>query len=353
MSETLICPGCGTEIAPRLLSCSVCHRLVHSQRLKELAEEAERAEQAGDFPAALAAWRSALERLPLGTRQYDAIAARIAELGRKAGANPAPAGFPSPVPAHPAAGTGGPSGGVGKAGLAGVGTVGLLLWKFKFIAFIVLTKAKFLLLGLTKASTLFSMLLSMGVYWAAFGWRFAVGLVLSIYVHEMGHVYLLNRFGVKASAPMFIPGLGAMIRVQQSFTDPRQDALVGLAGPIWGLGAAITALVLGTVTGEPYFYAIARLGAWINLFNLIPVWQLDGGRAFRALGRSGRWFALAAIAVAWSLSEESLLILLILGGVFRTLSEPAPQRSDRLVLWQYVFLIAALSALTSLPVQLP
>ncbi len=84
---------------------------------------------------------------------------------------------------------------MGKAGLAGVGTLGLLLWKFKFIAFLVVTKAKFLLLGLTKASTLFSMLLSVGVYWAAFGWPFAVGLVVSLYIHEMGHVYLLTRFG--------------------------------------------------------------------------------------------------------------------------------------------------------------
>jgi Zn-dependent protease len=243
---------------------------------------------------------------------------------------------------------------MGKAGLAGVGTLGLLLFKFKFIIFLFLTKAKFLLLGLTKASTLFSMLLSMGVYWAAFGWPFAVGLVLSIYVHEMGHVYLLTRYGVKASAPMFIPGMGAVIRVQQSFTDPRQDALVGLAGPLWGLGAAIMALVLGTATGLPYFLAIARLGAWINLFNLIPIWQLDGGRAFRALGRSGRWFALAAIAVAWSFSEESLLILLLMGGVFRTLTDhQAPPRSDRLVLWQYVFLIATLATLTQLPVPVP
>jgi Zn-dependent protease len=351
MPETLVCPTCGTEIAPRLLSCPVCQRLVHSGRLKELADEAERATQMGDLQAALVAWRSAIEVLPPGTRQYDAIAARIAALGRRVGASDAPAGLPTPAPAHPTSAD--PGGGMGKAGLAGVGTVGLLLWKFKFIAFLILTKAKFLFLGLTKASTLFSMLLSMGVYWAAFGWPFAVGLVLSIYVHEMGHVYLLTRFGVQAHAPMFIPGLGAVIRVQQSFTDPRQDALVGLAGPLWGLGAAITALVLGTATGEPYFLAIARLGAWINLFNLIPIWQLDGGRAFRALGRSGRWFALLAIAVAWSLSEESLLILLLLGGVFRTLTDAAPPRSDRLVLWQFVFLIAALSALTGLPVPLP
>jgi Zn-dependent protease len=352
MPETLVCPACKTEIAPALLSCPVCQRLVHGDRLKELAAEAERATLAGDLPAALAAWRGAIELLPPGTRQHDAIAARIADLGHRVGAVPPPPGAPAAAPKRPTAGDSG--GALGKAGLAGVGTLGLLLWKFKFIAFLLLTKAKFLLLGLTKASTLLSMLLSMGVYWAAFGWPFAVGLVVSIYVHEMGHVYLLSRYGVRASAPMFIPGLGAVIRVQQSFTDPRQDALVGLAGPLWGLGAAITALILGTATGLPYFLAIARLGAWINLFNLIPIWQLDGGRAFRALARSGRWFALAAIAVAWSLSEESLLILLLMGGVFRTLTDhQTPAHSDRLALWQYVFLIATLATLTHLPVPVP
>jgi Zn-dependent protease len=245
------------------------------------------------------------------------------------------------------------TGRLGKAGLAGLGTIGLLVWKFKFIAILLLTKAKFLLLGLTKASTFLSMLLSLGVYWSAFGWKFALGLVLSIYVHEMGHVYVLNRYGVKAGAPMFIPGFGALIRLRQEMTDPRQDALVGLAGPLWGLGAALFALAVGMATGEPFWLAIAKLGAWINLFNLLPLWQLDGGRAFHALSRSGRWFAVLTIAVAWSLTEESLLVLLMIGGVVRAVGPAAVARSDRTALAQYVFLIAVLSALTRLPVIVP
>ena len=79
----------------------------------------------------------------------------------------------------------------------GVGAVGLMFWKVKA-----------LFLGLTKGTTLLSMLLSLGVYWAMWGWKFALGLVLSIYVHEMGHVITLRRYGFKASAPMFIPGFG-------------------------------------------------------------------------------------------------------------------------------------------------
>ena len=125
------------------------------------------------------------------------------------------------------------------AATGAVGTLALALWKFKFLAFMVLSKGKLLLLGLTKASTFLSMFATVGVYWTAFGFRFALGFVLSIYIHEMGHVAALARYGIAASAPLFIPGVGAFIRLKQEFTDPRQDARVALAGPIWGLGAAL------------------------------------------------------------------------------------------------------------------
>ena len=126
------------------------------------------------------------------------------------------------------------------------------------------------------------MLLSFGVYWTMFGWPLALGLVLSIYIHEMGHMFALTRYGVKTTAPMFIPGIGALIRMQQPLGDPRQDARIGLAGPLWGLGAALAAGGLNLATGLPIFLVIARLGAFINLFNLLPFGSLDGA------GRSGR-----------------------------------------------------------------
>jgi hypothetical protein len=81
----------------------------------------------------------------------------------------------------------------------------LILWKLKAVLLIALTKGKVLLLGLTKSSTLLSMLPTFGLYWAAFGWRFAAGLIASIYVHEMGHVFALAGQH-PASAPMPIPG---------------------------------------------------------------------------------------------------------------------------------------------------
>src|SRR6185436_5687170 len=140
--------------------------------------------------------------------------------------------------------------------------------------------------------------LAFGVYWAAWGMWFALGLVLSIYIHEMGHVVALRRYGIAATAPMFVPGLGAFIRLRQSLP-PRQSARVGLAGPLWGLGAAAAAWAVALAGGSAMWSAIAHTGAWINLFNLLPVWQLDGSRAFAALGRAHRATIGAAFGVAW------------------------------------------------------
>jgi Zn-dependent protease len=234
----------------------------------------------------------------------------------------------------------------------------VFLLKFKSLLVLLLTKGKLLLLGLTKTSTLFSMLLSVGVYWTVWGWPFAVGLVLSIYVHEMGHVYALNRFGFKATAPMFIPGVGALIRLRQHPVDPREDARIGLAGPIWGLAAALASLAIWLLTRQthapqPIFAAIARVGAWINLFNLLPVWSLDGGRGFRAMSRGQRWLAVAVVGAAWFVTHESLLALIGIVAVLRAVAGPreeAAQGGDTTATIQYAGLVAALSALSALHV---
>ena len=106
---------------------------------------------------------------------------------------------------------------------------------------LVLGKLKFLLLGLTKATTLLSMLAFAGLYWNIFGWPMAIGLVVSIYIHEIGHVVELKRAGIEATAPMFIPGIGALIQSKRYPDDPKVEARIGLAGPVWGLGAALVA----------------------------------------------------------------------------------------------------------------
>lgn len=329
------CPGCGTELAASLLVCPACHRLVHAQALTALAEKAEHAQASADASGARDAWRQALELVPRESRQAAQIGEKIAELNAQIDAEPAHEARRAPSWTKSA---------------GALGAVALVLWKFKFVVLAVLSKGKLLLLGLTKSSTLFSMLLSLGVYWTAWGWRFALGLVLSMYVHEMGHVAALRHYGIKATAPMFIPGFGAFVRLNQYPANPAEDARVGLAGPLWGLAAAIAAGAVFLATGAPYWAAIARSGAWLNLFNLLPVWQLDGGRGFSALSKPQRLGVVAAVAAAWAVTHEGLLVLIGLTAAARALGGRGAAVPDRGAFVQFAFLVLALSALSAIPV---
>ena len=326
-----VCPECGAQIADQLKSCPQCHYLVHSERLKELRDLAQRAEQDGDPRSALAAWREGLDLLPAGSKQGRLVAAQVQRLSAEVdqltpGAKPAKAEHRSDASAE----------GKSKLAVAGLGIVGLLAF--------VLTKGKALLLGLTKAGTVFSMLLSLGLYWSLWGWRFALGLIASIYVHEMGHVMALRHFGIKAGAPSFLPGIGAVVRMKQYPATRIEDARVGLAGPIWGLGAAVVAYGVFRITGAPIWGAIAQIGAWINLFNLLPIPPLDGGRGFRALDSVQRLLVTASIGAMWALTEQSLLILLLMVAGMQCFTPAAPKGDWRAAI-HYVALVVALSLL--------
>ncbi len=347
--QVFTCAGCGAELAPTLLSCPACRRLVHTDRLKELAETAESAERDENPSLALASWQEAMTLLPTGTRQHTLIGERIARLGRQVESIP---GHPTAAKAISNDATDETENGAGrtKGAAAGViGTLALAVWKFKFLAVMALGKGKLLLLGLTKASTFLSMFAMVGVYWTAFGFWFALGLVLSIYVHEMGHVAALARYGVPASAPLFIPGLGAVIRLRQEFTDSRQDARVALAGPTWGLGAAVFCALVFMATQDKIWAALAQFGAFINLFNLLPIWQLDGGRTFRSFNRPQRWLAATALATAWAITADGMLLLLMLAAAIRALIDKPAPRPDRGALLHYIALVAALSLLAFAP----
>jgi len=333
------CPQCGGQIPPHLLYCPSCQRLVYANELKQLSDQALQAEQENRLSDALAAWRQAFELLPLGSIQRQTIKDRIETLSLQLDGLAPQTPQNTSRRAKPSTSLFGKNGG-GKAGL-----FGLLVVLF--------SKFKVLLLGLTKLHTLFSMLLFFGIYCQMWGWKFALGFVLSIYIHEMGHVVSLNHYGIKATAPVFIPFVGAIIRVKQTLTDPREDSRVGLAGPTWGLGAALAAYALYYATGDMVFAAIARIGAWINLFNLLPFWQLDGGRGFHALSRWQRWAAVAAVGAAWGITQEGLLLVLMIFGVIKALDRNSPKEPDMTGLIQYVFLVAILSMMCLIPVPTP
>ena len=324
------CSQCGTEIPAAIPACPSCGALVHAAELKRLAQEAATAPTAA---AALAAWRAALHLLPQESRQYAVIVGKIDVLRAEADRDPTGLSRRSPKPERA------PS----KAGLIGLAITAIaLIVKFKFAIIFLLTKGKLLLLGLTNATTFFTMFASFGIYWTLWGWKFAAGILLAIYVHEMGHVDRLRRYGIRASAPMFIPGLGALIRLREHLPTAIEDARVGLAGPIWGLGASVAAWLLSLALHSPFLAALAGVNAWINLFNLMPVWQLDGGRAFRALSRLQRWIAVAAVGAATFISQDFLLPLIAICGAFRGFGKDAPQRGDMRTLLEYVGLVGML-----------
>jgi Zn-dependent protease len=207
-------------------------------------------------------------------------------------------------------------------------------------------KGKFLLLGLSKLKTLVSMLAFLGVYWALHGWQWAAGFVAGIYIHEMGHVWALHRFGLRAGAPMFIPGFGAFVSLYGSPANAGQDARIGLAGPLWGAAAALGFWLPGMAMDSGVLLAIAHTTAWLNLFNLTPVWQLDGGRGFRALDRTQRISMLVLLLLLWAATREGMLWIPILGAVYRALiSKDAPPGGDRTVLSQFAGLVVFLAML--------
>lgn len=287
---------------------------MHADELRAWAAEAEDAERAGDPATALERWRRVLDHLPAGVRQRDPVAARIERLTEAA-------------PARKNTRT--------RRGLLVAGGAAAL-----FVA----SKLKLLAGGFTKLGTLLSMLAALGLYWSLWGWKFALGFLLSIYVHEIGHVAALRRLGIAASAPMFVPGLGAFVRMKQYPATVREDARVGLAGPIWGLAAALACWGAGAALASDLLLAVAQTGAWINLLNLIPLGPLDGGRGFRALSRPQRFVALAAIAAAWAGSADGMVALVGIGAIVRAFMNDAPATGDRGALGTYAGLVLALAA---------
>ena len=327
-ATSTFCSNCGTSFSSEALKCPSCGQLVHAQELEALSQHAKLAGQAKDWHGAKLAWERALTLLPPGSEEYRTVRGRIENIDLQLSGK----------------------GTLGKWA-AKLGPVGLVLWKFKTFALLALTKGKLLLLGLTKLNTLLSMIGFFAVYWAMFGWKFALGFVLSIYVHEMGHVIALRKYGIAATAPMFVPFLGAFVRLKQYPANAAQDARVGLAGPIFGLGAAIFAWICALATGQPVWYAIAHTGAWLNLFNLVPIWQLDGGRGFRALTRQQRGIALGVAIAMWAITEQTILVFIALGAGYRLFSKDYPPEGDNGALTQYLGLIVLLSLLAMMSIR--
>jgi Zn-dependent protease len=181
------------------------------------------------------------------------------------------------------------------------------------LAFLAKLKALLLFAGQFKLLvTAASMAVSIAAYASIWGWTFAVGFVVLLLIHETGHVIALRHEGIPASAPMFIPFLGAVITARSLGDDAAAEARVGLAGPVLGSLGASACLLLWQLTGNTFWEALGFTGLFLNLFNLLPVVPLDGGRAMAAMS-PWMWVVgfVAMIALAIAFPNPIIIIIAI------------------------------------------
>jgi Zn-dependent protease len=199
---------------------------------------------------------------------------------------------------------------------AGSGVAALAILIVKFAA-----KIKVVLLLLPKLKILTtsgSMLVSVAAYSLLWGWKFAVGFVVLLFVHEMGHVIALRREGIKASAPVFIPFLGAAVWAKSLGGNALAEARVGLAGPILGSIGAAACIPIADATGSDFWRALAFTGFFLNLFNLLPVVPLDGGRAMAAMSPWMWGLGLFGVVVLAFTYPNPVILLIVLLAVMET-----------------------------------
>jgi Zn-dependent protease len=179
------------------------------------------------------------------------------------------------------------------------------------VALVAKLKALLLLLPKVKLlATAATALVSVGAYALLWGWEFAVGFVVLLFIHEMGHVVALRRHGLKASAPMFVPFMGAVIWARSLGEDAVTEARVGLAGPIFGAAASAAVAIVGLATHTGLLEALGYIGFLLNLFNLLPVVPLDGGRAMAAMA-PWMWFLGFGGLVLLEFLEPNPVLLII------------------------------------------
>jgi Zn-dependent protease len=280
------CQRCSRELAPGALVCDHCHALVHSEELERLAAEAKAFEAKGELWQARQRWLAALPLLPPTSKQADWIKQHAqalnvaAEAEGQAGSSDNK-GAQRQGPSDPIAGFGG--------------------------------KDRAPVTARFKWTSILSFLAFVALYSAASGTKFGVGFAVLILLHEMGHFIDIKRRGLPADMPVFLPGLGAYVRWQAMGVSLETRAAVSLAGPLAGFFASVACALIWWQTGNPLWAGLARVGAILNLLNLIPVWVLDGGQAVLALSKTER-IALLIVCVALALAlGQNMFFLVALG----------------------------------------
>ncbi len=155
-----------------------------------------------------------------------------------------------------------------------------------------------------------TMLLSLVVYAGIWGWRYAAGFIALLFAHEMGHYIAARQRGLNVGAPTFIPFVGAWIALKEQPVDVETEAYVALAGPLVGTGAALAVYLWARSEDSSLLLAVAYSGLFLNLFNLLPISPLDGGRVTSVL--SPRiWLLGVPMLLALMLYRPSPMLIII------------------------------------------
>jgi len=173
--------------------------------------------------------------------------------------------------------------------------------------------------GLLKFSkfgaTFLSMFVTLLLYGQVYGWKLGVAIIYLIFIHEMGHVIAAKRKGIRTSPAIFIPFVGAMIAMKEQPRDAATEAYLAYGGPLAGLISFLPAFPLYWWTGDPFWILLIYVGAMLNLFNLLPVSPLDGGRIVSVLSTKIWLFGLIGLGVFVYFSPGPMLFLILLFGL--------------------------------------
>ena len=162
-----------------------------------------------------------------------------------------------------------------------------------------------------------SMLLSVAIYAQLFGWKYAVGFVLLLLVHEMGHYIAARQRGLDVGLPTFIPFVGAWIELKDQKLDAETAAFVGMAGPLLGSTGAFVVYLAALQFHLAWLLAIAYAGFVLNLFNLIPVVPLDGGHVVAVISPKIWIIGIPLLAALFLWRPNPLLIVVAILAVPR------------------------------------
>ncbi len=306
------CPECSHYLPEGTLACPDCGAMRYAGHLRDLAIRATAQEAEQHWTEAQEIWREALQWVPEGTKQAAAVEQRIELINTR--------------------------------------LQGIADWKIKWSrrlgpfapVLFFFAKIKTYLFLLLKFKFLLSFVAFFGIYWAIWGWKFGLGFTIAILIHEMGHYVAARRRGLKVDLPVFLPGLGAYVRWYAQGISLDALASIALAGPFFGLLTAIACGAVAIVTHNALFSALANVGAWVNLFNLTPVFGLDGAQATYALDRTQRWLVLATALIFFGVLHEGPFAFIAIGMAWRLWQGGYPEKPDSKTMIQFILLLFAL-----------